>query len=82
MVLLVEGQHLVEHFLLTVERESQVTNAACLALLQQIVHYAIIHIAPVKLLHAATYGMQQIVVDVINLQLLHRVVVHLLRLLE
>ena len=77
MVLVVHGQHLVEYLFIAVERESEVADAACLALLHQEVHHAIVHVAGVEFVHAATYCVQQVVVDVVDLQVLHRFPVHL-----
>ena len=76
MVLVVSSQYLVKHLLLAVEREAEVTDAAGLALLHQVVHHAILHIAFLEFRHRATYGMQQIIVYIVRLQLLQRVLVH------
>ena len=57
--------------------ESEVADAASLALLEQVVEDAIIDIASVQGIHASTAdAVQQVVVDVADLQFLHRVVVH------
>ena len=77
MIFLIEGQHLVEHRLLTMERETEVTYAACLTLFHQIIHHAVLDIAADKLIITASNGMQQIVVDIVYLQLLQRVMIHL-----
>ena len=77
VVLLIHGQYLVEYLLKTMEREAKMTDASRLALFHQIVHHTVIHIATVKLVHAATDGVQQIVVDIVHLQVLQRVLIHL-----
>ena len=64
------GQNLVKHFLFAVEREAEVADATCLALLHQVVHHAILHIALLEFEHRTAYGMQQIIVDIVRLQLL------------
>ena len=58
------------------KRESKVADATSLTLLHQIVHHAVVYIAAVKLVHTTTDGMQQVVVDIVDLQLLQRVLVH------
>ena len=67
MVFVVQGYHLVKHRLLAVERKAEIPDAACLALLQQIVHYAIIDIAVLELIHTPADGVEQIIVEVIHL---------------
>ena len=63
--------------------ESQVTDSPSLALLEQEVEHTVIQKARTEVLHTlATHTMEQIVIDVVNLQLLERVVIHLLRLLQ
>ena len=76
MVFVVHGQHLVEDILVAVEREPEVSDAARLALFHQEVHHAIVDIAAVELVHATANGVQQVVVDVVDLQLFHGVVIH------
>ena len=57
--------------------ESEVADAAGLALLEQVVEDTIIDIASVQGIHASTAdAVQQVVVYVVDLQLFHRVVVH------
>ena len=77
VVLVVQGHNLVEDFLLAVEREAEVADAASLALLHEEVHHAVVHIACVELLHSAAHSVQQIVVEIVHLQFLQRVTVHL-----
>ena len=77
MILVDHGQDLVEHLFLTMKREAQVANATCLAFGHEEFEHAVVHIALAELLHAATNGVEQVVVDIVYLQLLERVVVHL-----
>ena len=77
MVLVVQGKNLVEHLLLAMKRETEVADAAGLSLLHEEVHHAVVHITRVELLHSAANGVQQVVVDIVHLQLLHGVAVHL-----
>ena len=78
MIFVVLGKQVVEHFYFAVIGESEVADAASLALLEQVVEDAIIDIAGVQGIHASTAdAVEQVVVYVVDLQLLHRVVVHL-----
>ena len=72
------GQHVVEHGHVAMVGETEVAYAACLALFQKVVEHAVVDIAGVELLHAATHAhaVKEQVVDVVDLQLLERVVVH------
>ena len=81
MVFVVTAQHLIEHRFLPVERETEVADAASLTLLHQEVHHTVVHIASIELVHTAADGVQQVIVQIVHLQLLHRVAVHLNRLL-
>ena len=74
--------HLIEHLFLSMERETEVTDATCLSFLLQEIHDTIVNISAIELLHSTTNGMQQIIVNIVDLQFLHRVEVHLLGLLE
>ena len=76
LVFVCQGKHLVKYCLFTMERETQVTDSANLALLHQIINNAIVDIATLKLIHTSTNGVKQIVIDIVNLQLLHRVLIH------
>ena len=82
MVLLVSCQDLVKHCLVTVEREAQITYPSSLAFLHQEVHDTVVHITTIELVHATAYSMQQIIVEIVHLQLLHGVQVHLLGFLK
>ena len=80
VVLVVEGHHLVELALLAVERPAEVADAAGLAFLEEEVKDTVVDEAFLKvtlaILHAAE-GVEQVVVDVVDLQVLERLVVHL-----
>ena len=76
------SQHLVKNLLLTMKGETEVSDTARLSLFQQIVHHAIIHIAAIELFHASSDSVQQIVVEIIHLQLLQGVMIHLLCFVE
>ena len=78
MILVVHREQVVEHLHVAVVGEAEVAYAAGLALLDEIVEHAVVHIAGVEGFHAAAAdAVQQVVVDVVYLQLFHRVVVHL-----
>ena len=77
VVFVLQGEHLIKHRLLTMERETEVTDTTSLTLLHQKVHDTVVHITAIELVHTTTDGVQQIVVDIVHLQLLHRVLVHL-----
>ena len=82
VILIMHGEHLIEDTLLSVERESKITDTSCLALFKKEIHDAIVDITSMKLIHASTNGMQQIIVDIIHLEFLHRVKIHPFRLLK
>ena len=63
--------------------ESEVADAACLALFQQEVEQSVIDETAFEILHAtAADGVQQIVVDVVHLQFLEGSLIHLFGLVE
>ena len=71
------GQHLVEDCLGAVERESQVADAAGLALLDKVVEHAVLDVTGPEGLDAAVAdGVEQVVVDGIDLQILERLAIH------
>ena len=82
VILVVIGQQVVKHGNLTMIGEAQIADNAFLALLEQVVENTIINISLSEKLHgllasATTDGMQQHVIDVIDLELLERVLEHL-----
>ena len=81
VVLLVQGHHVVEALLVAVEGETEVADAARLALLHEEVHDAAVLEAVLEIL-AVTDGVQQVVVDVVGLEDLQRAAVHLHAVLE
>ena len=62
--------YLIEHRLLAVERETEVTDTTRLALLHQIVHNAIIDVTAIELVHSAANSVQQVIVEIVHLQFL------------
>ena len=71
-------EQIVEYLHISVERETQVADASFLALFQQMVEHAIVQEASFELFHTShTDAMQKHVVDVVHLQFLERVFVHL-----
>ena len=62
------GQHIVKYFLDAVEGPSQVTDAPGLAFFYQKVQHTVVDIPLLKILHAASDGVQQIIVDVVGLK--------------
>ena len=77
VVLLLMVEQPVEVAHVTVVREAQMSDAACLALLQQEVEHAIFQEALLQRVAATADAMQQVVVDMVNAQLLHGRLVHL-----
>ena len=73
----VHGEHLVEHVLRAVEGEAQVADASCLALLHEVVYHPVLNVALAEGLDASVPdGMEEVVVDVVDLELLERPSVH------
>ena len=73
----------VEDLHVSVIGETEVANAACLALADEEVKQSVVDEARAEVVHAATTdGVHQVVVDVVHLQTLERALVHLLRFLE
>ena len=59
-------------------RKTQVTYAASLTLIQHKVKQAVIDISLLKSIHAPhADAMKQVIVDIVNLQFFHRVMIHL-----
>ena len=67
MILVVHGQHFIEHLFLSVERETEVSDTASLAFFHQEVQHAVVDIAVVEFLHASADGVQQVIVEIIDL---------------
>ena len=83
VILIIMIHQIVEHLYITMIRESQVTDSACLTLLHQEVEYTIIQESATKVIHTtATYAVQEIIVDIIHLQVFHGTFIHFLRLFE
>ena len=76
VIFVVHGKYLVKYRFLTMEGETKVADASCLTLFHQEVHHAVINITTIKLIHASTNSMQQIVVDIVYLQFLQGFLVH------
>ena len=82
LVFVVVGQQMVEHGDFAMIGESQVADKALLALLHEVVQDAVVDVALHEQFHrlltgAATDGMQQHVVDIVDLQFLERILEHL-----
>ena len=83
MVLVVVRQGPVEDGNVAVEREAEVADAACLALLHEPVEQSVVEVALVHGPHAtAADAVQEEVVDVVGLQVLQAALEHSLALLE
>ena len=75
-----QGHDLVELFLVSVERKTELAYLAFLALREQEIHHSIILEPGFEAFRSASSeGMQQIVVDVVGLQVFERVLVELHR---
>ena len=73
----VHGQHFVEDFHRSVERETQVADPAGFTFLDQIIEHAVLDIAGTEGFDTAVSDrVQQIIVDIIGLQVLERLLVH------
>ena len=77
VVLVMQRNDLIEHRLFAVERETEVTDTTRLALLHQIVHNAIIDVTAIEFVHSAANSVQQVIVEIVHLQFLQRVLIHL-----
>ena len=74
----VQADELVELAGRAVEGEAQVADAACLLFLDEEIHHAVLHVALFESGHAAAAdGVQEVVVEIVRLQLLEGVLVHL-----
>ena len=83
VILLVVLEQPVEDSHVTVEREAQIPDASCLALLHEPLQQAVVEVALVQCLHASTaHGMQQEVIYIVGLQVSEAVLKHLLPLLQ
>ena len=73
----VHTEHLVEHVYVTVERPPEVPYPPLVALPEQEIQHAVVHETPVEQLHASpSDGVEQVIVDVVNLQVGERTAVH------
>ena len=79
LILVVLGEEVVEYLNVTMIRETEVAYATCRTLFHKEVKDAIIDITPVEVIHTThANAMEQVIVDIIDTQGLHGVVVHLL----
>ena len=82
MVFVVLRQQVVKDFYLTMIGEAEVADTSCLPLFNEEIEYAVVDIPAVQRIHSAHADtVQQVVVDIIHLQFLEGVVVHLKRFL-
>ena len=77
MIFLMQIHENVEYFLLSMERETQITDASCLALSHEEIQQSVLYISFLENLVRKADGMEQIVVEIIRLQCRHGIVVHL-----
>ena len=71
MILVVLGKEIVEDLYVPVIGEAEIANPACLTFFEQEVEHSVVDIAIVQFLHAvlsAAHGMEQHIVDIVNLQ--------------
>ena len=80
--LVVHGQNFIEHIYRTVERESQTTYSAGLALFHQIIDHAVVDISVLEHVDTAVSDrMQQIKINIVYLKFLERLLIHVYRIL-
>ena len=78
MVRVGKSEQGVELRLVAMERESQLAYSACLSLFHQEIHHSVIHVADVESIHSASSdGVEEIEIDVVGLQVLEGVLIHL-----
>ena len=82
MILLVMVQQPVEGSHVAMIRESQMLDTSGLALLEQEIEDAVVEETSLQRVHATSDAMQQIVVDMVHFQTLHRLLIHALRGIE
>ena len=80
MVFLVQFHQGIKAGLVSVKGESEISDASLLPLLHQEIHHPIVHESFIKLCHAsAADGVEEIVVQMVGLEIVQRVMVHLQR---
>ena len=80
MIFVVEGEEMIEGVLLAVEGEAKMPDVPGLAFLQHEIHHPVVHISVLECLDAsASDSVQEIIVEIVGPELLHRVMVNLQR---